>query len=115
MSYAVYIVKWLDVQVWSIQKVPKPSHTTTQLCLICFCASVPLGIECQQWSEEASVVFRNHVEKKPLVAQVQAVIDGANPWDRKAVVYLVDTSLPDTDIWIHDIMTQYCMEISQAN
>ncbi|XP_042307896.1 tudor domain-containing protein 7 isoform X2 [Sceloporus undulatus] len=73
------------------------------------------GVECQQWSEEASIVFRNHVEKKPLVAQVQAVIDATNPWDRKAVVYLVDTSLPDTDIWIHDIMTQYCMEISKAN
>ncbi|XP_062985137.1 tudor domain-containing protein 7 isoform X2 [Elgaria multicarinata webbii] len=73
------------------------------------------GIELQQWSEEASIVFRNHVEKKPLVAQVQAVIDGANPWDRKVVVYLVDTSQPDTDIWIHDIMTQYCMEIAKAN
>ncbi|CAI5796867.1 Uncharacterized protein PODLI_1B018164 [Podarcis lilfordi] len=73
------------------------------------------GTEGKQWSEEASVVFRNHVEKKALVAQVQAVIDGANPWERKAVVYLVDTSQPDTDIWIHDIMTQYCMEISKAN
>nr|XP_020646990.1 tudor domain-containing protein 7 isoform X1 [Pogona vitticeps]XP_020646991.1 tudor domain-containing protein 7 isoform X1 [Pogona vitticeps]XP_020646992.1 tudor domain-containing protein 7 isoform X1 [Pogona vitticeps] len=73
------------------------------------------GIECQQWSEEASVVFRNHVEKKPLVAQVQAIVDGANPWDKKAVVYLVDTSLPDTDIWIHDIMTQYCMQISKSD
>ncbi|XP_044295511.1 tudor domain-containing protein 7 isoform X2 [Varanus komodoensis] len=73
------------------------------------------GVEWQQWSEEASIVFRNHVEKKALVAQVQAVIDGANPWDRKVVVYLVDTSLPDTDIWIHDIMTQYCMEIAKAN
>ncbi|XP_061490188.1 tudor domain-containing protein 7 isoform X2 [Rhineura floridana] len=73
------------------------------------------GTVSQQWSEEASVVFRNHVEKKPLVAQMQTVIDGANPWDRKVVVYLVDTSQPDTDIWIHDIMTQYCMEISKAN
>ncbi|KAH0628472.1 hypothetical protein JD844_009706 [Phrynosoma platyrhinos] len=73
------------------------------------------GVECQQWSEEASIVFRNHVEKKPLVAQVQTIIDATNPWDRKVVVYLVDTSLPDTDIWIHDIMTQYCMEISKAN
>ncbi|XP_063150883.1 tudor domain-containing protein 7 [Candoia aspera] len=64
------------------------------------------GIEWQQWSEEASVVFRNHVEKKPLVAQVQTVIEGINPWDRKVIVYLVDTSLPDKDIWIHDIMNQ---------
>lgn len=69
----------------------------------------------QQWSEEASIVFRNHVEKKPLVAQVQAVHEGANPWDRKVVAYLVDTSVPDTDLWIHDIMNQYLMEISKAN
>ncbi|XP_060619749.2 tudor domain-containing protein 7 [Anolis sagrei] len=73
------------------------------------------GVECQQWSEEASIVFRNHIEKKPLVAQVQAIIDAPNSWDRKAVVYLVDTSLPETDIWIHDIMTQYCMEISKTS
>ncbi|KAM6473539.1 tudor domain-containing protein 7 isoform 1-T2 [Liasis olivaceus] len=64
------------------------------------------GIEWQQWSEEASIVFRNHVEKKPLVAQVQTIIEGTNPWDRKVIVYLVDTSLPDKDIWIHDIMNQ---------
>ncbi|XP_053152820.1 tudor domain-containing protein 7 [Hemicordylus capensis] len=73
------------------------------------------GVEGQQWSEEASIVFRNHVEKKPLVAQVEAVNDGANPWDRKVVTYLVDTSQPDTDIWIHDIMTQYLVETSKAN
>ncbi|KAL7988542.1 hypothetical protein Chor_007461 [Crotalus horridus] len=64
------------------------------------------GIEWQQWSEEASIVFRNHVEQKPLVAQVETVIEGTHPWDRKAIVYLVDTSLPDKDIWIHDIMKQ---------
>lgn len=66
----------------------------------------PLGIECQQWSEEASIVFRNHVEQKPLVAQVETVIEGTHPSDRKAIVYLVDTSLPDKDVWIHDIMNQ---------
>ncbi|XP_015682399.1 tudor domain-containing protein 7 [Protobothrops mucrosquamatus] len=64
------------------------------------------GIEWQQWSEEASIVFRNHVEQKPLVAQVETVIEGTHPWDRKAIVYLVDTSIPDKDIWIHDIMKQ---------
>ncbi|KAJ6634033.1 hypothetical protein lerEdw1_014181, partial [Lerista edwardsae] len=73
------------------------------------------GVESQQWSEEASIVFRNHVEKKPLVAQVQAFHEGANPWDRKVVAYLVDTSVPDTDLWIHDIMNQYLVEISKAN
>nr|XP_026235485.1 tudor domain-containing protein 7 isoform X2 [Urocitellus parryii] len=73
------------------------------------------GVKCSQWSEEASMVFRNHVEKKPLVALVQTVIEHANPWDRKVVVYLVDTSLPDTDTWIHDFMSQYLVELSRVN
>ncbi|ELW69847.1 Tudor domain-containing protein 7 [Tupaia chinensis] len=73
------------------------------------------GVKCNQWSEEASMVFRNHVEKKPLVALVHTVIENANPWDRKAVVYLVDTSLPDTDIWIHDFMSEYLVELSKIN
>ncbi|XP_012577067.1 PREDICTED: tudor domain-containing protein 7 isoform X3 [Condylura cristata] len=73
------------------------------------------GVKCNQWSEETSMVFRNHVEKKPLVALVQTVIESANPWDRKVVVYLVDTSLPDTDIWIHDFMSEYLVELSKVN
>ncbi|NP_001127391.1 tudor domain-containing protein 7 [Pongo abelii] len=73
------------------------------------------GVKCTQWSEEASMVFRNRVEKKPLVALVQTVIENANPWDRKVVVYLVDTSLPDTDIWIHDFMSEYLIELSKVN
>uniref|UniRef100_Q8NHU6-3 Isoform 3 of Tudor domain-containing protein 7 n=1 Tax=Homo sapiens TaxID=9606 RepID=Q8NHU6-3 len=73
------------------------------------------GVKCNQWSEEASMVFRNHVEKKPLVALVQTVIENANPWDRKVVVYLVDTSLPDTDTWIHDFMSEYLIELSKVN
>ncbi|KAK1334304.1 hypothetical protein QTO34_005307 [Cnephaeus nilssonii] len=73
------------------------------------------GVKCNQWSEEASMVFRNHVEKKPLVALVQTVIESANPWDQKVVVYLVDTSLPDTDIWIHDYMSEYLVELSKVN
>ncbi|KAG8512179.1 Tudor domain-containing protein 7, partial [Galemys pyrenaicus] len=73
------------------------------------------GVKCSQWSEETSMVFRNHVEKKPLVALVQTVIESANPWDRKVVVYLVDTSLPDTDIWIHDFMSEYLVELSKVN
>ena len=56
-----------------------------------------LGVKCSQWSEEASMVFRNHVEKKALVALVQTVVEHTNPWDRKVVLYLVDTSLPDAD------------------
>ncbi|KAJ8397839.1 hypothetical protein AAFF_G00435280 [Aldrovandia affinis] len=37
------------------------------------------GVKPRQWSEEASIVFRNHVEKKPLVAQVEAVQEAAHP------------------------------------
>ncbi|XP_066112792.1 tudor domain-containing protein 7 [Saccopteryx bilineata] len=73
------------------------------------------GVKCSQWSEEASMVFRNHVEKKALVALVQTVTESAHPWDQKVVVYLVDTSLPDTDIWIHDFMSEYLVELSKVN
>ncbi|XP_063081073.1 tudor domain-containing protein 7 [Cavia porcellus] len=73
------------------------------------------GVKCSQWSEEAAMVFRNHVEKKPLVALVQEVIENPVPWDRKVVLYLVDTSLPDTDTWIHDFMSQYPVESSKVN
>ncbi|NXV83862.1 TDRD7 protein, partial [Atlantisia rogersi] len=71
------------------------------------------GVKSQQWSEEASIVFRNLVEKKPLVAQIQAVNESANPWDRKIVTLLVDTSLPDTDIWINDFVSQSLVEFSK--
>ncbi|KFQ47306.1 Tudor domain-containing protein 7, partial [Nestor notabilis] len=71
------------------------------------------GVKSQQWSEEASIVFRNLVEKKPLVAQIQAVNESTNSWDRKIVTFLVDTSLPDTDIWIHDFVSESLVEFSK--
>ncbi|NXF40796.1 TDRD7 protein, partial [Nyctibius bracteatus] len=71
------------------------------------------GVKSQQWSEEASIVFRNLVEKKPLVAQIEAVNESTYSWDRKIVTFLVDTSLPDTDIWIHDFMSQSLVEFSK--
>ncbi|XP_040273217.1 tudor domain-containing protein 7 [Bufo bufo] len=73
------------------------------------------GVKCEQWSEEAAIVFRNHVEKKPLVALVQEIHESANPWNRKVVAYIVDTSLPDTDIWIHDLMSEYLVELSKSD
>ncbi|XP_067886384.1 tudor domain-containing protein 7-like [Heterodontus francisci] len=72
------------------------------------------GVKCEQWSEEASIVFRNHVERKPLVAQIQTVHGSVYSWDRKVVTYLVDTSLPDTDVWIHDLLTEYLVELSKV-
>jgi len=74
-----------------------------------------LGVKSQQWSEEASIIFRNRVEKKPLVAQIQAINESTNSWDRKVVTYLVDTSIPDTDVWIHDFVCQRLAELSEAD
>ncbi|CAF96461.1 unnamed protein product, partial [Tetraodon nigroviridis] len=70
------------------------------------------GLKPRQWSEEASIVFRNHVEKKPLVAQVEAVQEAPHPWDRKLTVFLVDTSQEEKDIWVHDIMAEFAEELS---
>ncbi|XP_064193829.1 tudor domain-containing protein 7B-like [Anguilla rostrata] len=72
------------------------------------------GVKPRQWSEEASIVFRNHVEKKPLVAQVESVQEAPQPWDRKVVVYLVDTSQEEKDVWVHDIMAELAEEQSRA-
>uniref|UniRef100_A0A8D0AJT6 Tudor domain containing 7 b n=1 Tax=Sander lucioperca TaxID=283035 RepID=A0A8D0AJT6_SANLU len=71
------------------------------------------GLKQRQWSEEASIVFRNHVEKKPLVAQLEAVQEATNPWDRKLMVFLVDTSQEERDIWVHDIMTEFADELTK--
>ncbi len=72
------------------------------------------GVKQGVWAEEASMVFRNHVEKKPLVAQVESVEEGEWPWERKISVYLVDTTLEDNDIWIHNIMVEFLDEINRA-
>lgn len=60
-------------------------------------------------------MFRNHVEKKALVARVESVLDGVQPWDRKLTVYLVDTSREDRDIWIHDLMSEFTDELTKAS
>ncbi|XP_031415478.1 tudor domain-containing protein 7A [Clupea harengus] len=72
------------------------------------------GVKQSPWSEEAALVFRNHVEKKPLVARVESVQDAAHPWDRKMTVYLVDTALDNRDIWVHNLMTEFLDELSKA-
>jgi len=80
--------------------------------LICSSPPPPTGVKPRQWSEEASIVFRNHVEKKPLVAQLETVQEATNPWDRKLTVFLVDTSQEERDIWMHDIMAEFADEPS---
>lgn len=72
------------------------------------------GVKPRQWSEEASIVFRNHVEKKPLVAQLESVQEASHPWDRKVVIFLVDTSQVERDVWLHDIMAEFTDEMSNA-
>ncbi|XP_050970665.1 tudor domain-containing protein 7B isoform X2 [Labeo rohita] len=72
------------------------------------------GVKPRQWSEEAAIVFRNHVEKKPLVAQLESVHEASQSWDRKVVIYLVDTSQEERDIWLHDIMAEFTDEMSNA-
>ncbi|KAG7497216.1 hypothetical protein JOB18_033607 [Solea senegalensis] len=70
------------------------------------------GVKPRQWSEEASIVFRNHVEKKPLVAQLESLHEARNPWDRKLMVFLVDTSQEERDIWVHDIMAEFAEDLT---
>uniref|UniRef100_H2MIJ3 Tudor domain-containing protein n=1 Tax=Oryzias latipes TaxID=8090 RepID=H2MIJ3_ORYLA len=66
------------------------------------------GVTQHQWSEAASMLFRNRVERRALVAQVESVQDvlevKGEPWRRKLTVYLVDTTLEDEDLWIHCFM-----------
>lgn len=66
----------------------------------------------RQWSEEASIVFRHHVEKKPMVAQLEAVQEATTPWERKLTVFLVDTSQEEKDTWVHDIMAEFADELT---
>ncbi|XP_006807412.1 tudor domain-containing protein 7B [Neolamprologus brichardi] len=70
------------------------------------------GVKQRQWSEEASIVFRHHVEKKPMVAQLEAVQEATNPWERKLTVFLVDTSQEEKDTWVHDIMAEFADELT---
>ncbi|XP_043097426.1 tudor domain-containing protein 7A isoform X2 [Puntigrus tetrazona] len=72
------------------------------------------GVKQGVWAEEASMVFRNHVEKKPLVAQIESVEEGEWPWECKISVYLVDTTQDDNDVWIHNIMVDFLDEINRA-
>lgn len=64
------------------------------------------------------MLFRNHVEDRALVAQVESVQELSQVkgelWERKLTVYLVDTALEDRDLWIHSIMADLGGELSSA-
>lgn len=75
---------------------------------VCF-----IGVSQSSWSEEASIVFRNHVEQRPLVAQIHSIQPGVQPWERKLTVYLVDTSQDHCDVWIHNIMAEFMEEVNK--
>uniref|UniRef100_A0A3Q3J6R4 Tudor domain-containing protein 7B n=2 Tax=Monopterus albus TaxID=43700 RepID=A0A3Q3J6R4_MONAL len=73
------------------------------------------GVTRHQWSEEASMLFRNHVEKRALVAQVESVQEvKAELWEHRLTVYLVDTSPEDKDLWVHSIMADIGSELSSS-
>ncbi|XP_054897717.1 tudor domain-containing protein 7A isoform X3 [Poeciliopsis prolifica] len=76
------------------------------------------GVAQRQWSEETSSLFRNHVERRALVAQVESVRDASEVKGelsaRRLTVYLVDTSLEEKDVWIHSIMADIENELSSA-
>ncbi|KAM6303857.1 tudor domain-containing protein 7 isoform 2-T3 [Podargus strigoides] len=109
---SVYELDYGKHEFVSIEKVQPLTDTFRKLPFQAIAAQLA-GVKSQQWSEEASIVFRNLVEKKPLVAQIQAVNESTNSWDRKIVTFLVDTSHPDTDIWIHDFVSQSFVEFSK--
>lgn len=62
--------------------------------------------------------FRNHVEKRALVAHVDSVQEVSeikgDLWERRLTVYLVDTTVEDSDLWIHSIMADIGGELSSA-
>uniref|UniRef100_H3DL34 Tudor domain containing 7 a n=1 Tax=Tetraodon nigroviridis TaxID=99883 RepID=H3DL34_TETNG len=73
------------------------------------------GVTRRQWSDEASLLFRKHVEHRALVAKVERVLDvKGHLWECRLLAYLVDTSMEDTDLWIHSLMADVCDEPSTA-
>ncbi|XP_027139011.1 tudor domain-containing protein 7A isoform X1 [Larimichthys crocea] len=76
------------------------------------------GVIQQQWSEETSMVFRNHVEDRALVAQVERVQELSEVkgelWERRLTVYLVDTTLEKRDLWIHNLIADIGGELTSA-
>ncbi|XP_075946876.1 tudor domain-containing protein 7A [Anarhichas minor] len=71
------------------------------------------GMKQHQWSEEASMLFRNHVEDRALVAQVESVSEVRSQlWQCRLTVFLVDTTFEDKDLWIHGMMADISSELS---
>lgn len=110
MKHNVKSVRTLENH-WNGYGYPS-KQSAYQVFLLTFIPASFAGVKPRQWSEEASIVFRNHVEKKPLVAQLEAVQEATNPWDRKLTVFLVDTSQEERDIWVHDIMAEFADELT---
>lgn len=64
------------------------------------------------------MVFRNHVEDRALVAQVERVQELSEVkgelWERRLTVYLVDTTLEKRDLWIHNLIADIGGELTSA-
>uniref|UniRef100_A0A673J3N6 Tudor domain-containing protein 7B-like n=1 Tax=Sinocyclocheilus rhinocerous TaxID=307959 RepID=A0A673J3N6_9TELE len=54
------------------------------------------------------------IENSPLFTQLESVQEASQPWDCKVVIFLVDTSQEERDIWLHDIMAEFTDEMSNA-
>ncbi|XP_060908783.1 tudor domain-containing protein 7A [Labrus mixtus] len=74
------------------------------------------GLTKTQWTEEAAMLFRNHVEGRALVAQVESEQEDVKGelGGRRLTVYLVDTTVQERDLWIHSIMADLGGELSSA-
>lgn len=55
------------------------------------------------------------MEHRALVAKVERVLDvKGHLWECRLLAYLVDTSMEDTDLWIHSLMADVWDEPSTA-
>lgn len=64
------------------------------------------------------MLFRNHVEDRALVAQVESVQEccevRGETWERRWTVFLVDTTQEDQDLWVHSVMANFGGELSST-
>ncbi|KAL2098292.1 hypothetical protein ACEWY4_007499 [Coilia grayii] len=70
-------------------------------------------VKLTSWSEESTMVFRYHVEKRTLTALVKSVQDAAFSWDRKLALYLRDKSEDHGDVWLNKVMVDFRSELNK--
>uniref|UniRef100_UPI00358E0503 tudor domain-containing protein 7B-like n=1 Tax=Myxine glutinosa TaxID=7769 RepID=UPI00358E0503 len=74
------------------------------------------GFADMHWPAPVAASFRYLVENKPMVAWVCELAGKSKyPWDRQLTVTLVDTSRPDVDCNIHDIVEGFLTSFSACS